>query len=57
MSEKSTRDQLEGLVRSYVPRRSAHSTASTPQRAGFGLGGLLAGFTWGYWRGRRRSRR
>ncbi|MBU6495808.1 MAG: hypothetical protein KGR42_05260 [Acidobacteria bacterium] len=56
MNSSSSRDELEKLVRSYLPRRSSEP-ATTAQRAGLGLGGLLTGFTWGYWRGRRRSRR
>jgi hypothetical protein len=57
VSSSSSRDELEKLVRSYLPRRRSGDPATTAQRAGLGLGGLLTGFTWGYWRGRRRSRR
>ena len=54
-----TRQQLETSVRALLPRASdiPESLRNTPTAtAGVGMGGVLAGFTWGWLRGRRSRR-
>jgi len=54
--QSATRRQLEEKLRSILPRQEEDPSAepSNPLVASVGLGGLLAGYSWGWIRGRRR---
>ncbi len=55
----ATRNELERKMRSLLPaRRVGEGTAPDPQAdvAAAGVGGLLVGYVWGWWRGRRGAR-
>jgi hypothetical protein len=59
MAPSATRDELERKMRSLLPARGAgEGTAPDPQAdaAAAGVGGLLVGYVWGWWRGRRGAR-
>jgi hypothetical protein len=54
----TTRDELEAAVRRLLPKAEAQSGEHDEQgvAAASGIGGALAGFLWGYWRGRRQKK-
>ena len=56
----TTRQQLEESVRALLPRSSTISGRlrhANSSGARLGVGGLLSGYAWGRWRGRRARRR
>ena len=56
MTGSATRAELERKMRSILPARTPGSgAAADPQAdvAAAGVGGLLVGYVWGWWRGRR----
>lgn len=60
MSEHSTtRAELERALRDLVPARVAGASRAEPPEsttAAAGVGGLIVGYAWGWWRGRRGAR-
>ena len=54
--QSATRRELEEKLRALVPAHLGEAATSNPVVAGAGLGGLLSGFVWGWFRGRRRRR-
>ena len=56
----ATRGELERKIRSILPARipGGGATTADPQAdaAAAGVGGLLVGYVWGWWRGRRGAR-
>ncbi|HQU25548.1 MAG TPA: hypothetical protein PLS29_00805 [Acidimicrobiales bacterium] len=55
----ATRGELERKMRSILPARvPGKGVALDPQAdaAAAGVGGLLVGYVWGWWRGRRGAR-
>lgn len=57
MSEPtSTRRELEASLRSFLPEQTKIGTSlseSKPTVAAVGLGGVVTGYVWGWFRGRR----
>jgi hypothetical protein len=55
----ATRTQLEESLRALVPARRTGEGAGEPPEAttaAAGVGGLVVGYAWGWWRGRRGAR-
>lgn len=54
----TTRDELEAAIRRLLPKTVAPRGDHDEQgvAAASGIGGALAGFLWGYWRGRRNKK-
>lgn len=61
MSEHAeTRRELERSLRSFLPERpnlSSSLTSSKSTTAAAGFGGLVTGYVWGWFRGRRARKR
>ncbi|HET8990389.1 MAG TPA: hypothetical protein VFN59_04745 [Acidimicrobiales bacterium] len=59
MSASATRAELEAKMRAILPARSPGRGSTADPRADTataGVGGLLVGYVWGWWRGRRGAR-
>ncbi len=54
MSDSTTRRDLERTLREVVPAHPLAIRTDDPADAAIaGVGGLLVGYVWGFWRGRR----
>ena len=54
MSDSATRRELEQRVREVVPANPLSLRGDDPADTAIaGVGGLLIGYVWGFWRGRR----
>lgn len=54
MSDSATRRDLERTLREVVPANPLTIRSDDPADAAIaGVGGLLLGYVWGFWRGRR----
>ena len=59
MTASATRGELERKMRSLLPVRTPGKGATPDPQADVsaaGVGGLLVGYAWGWWRGRRGAR-
>ncbi len=57
MTRPAVRQDLERAVRDLVPSTRVRAWAEDPATSALaGVGGLLSGFVWGFWRARRRYR-